>query len=385
MLDRDIVILIFPPFSFPSLCDMPAGDQFSLRDVVPLIASGAVGIFRALIGFFGSLKDFATPQFAAGLFWCMFCAWWNSLSQIYVDRMHWAHFKVGKTEPLPDIGFLLIPRLHVAHLPDVWNAILVLGTAIPVLLFHPAKVKILRRFAAIQGTCFLLRSITIMATILPNPYDMCVNTSREDEIPMLEAFKVMLYMRTTCGDVLYSGHAANFTLMALIWQEYGRSFVSGVSGRSKPPSLPLHSLDVSVDDEQPDVDEYSKEWYMGVLLPRIFWLVAVAGYFIIIACRFHYTVDVVVAIVVVAKQWGLYHMVIRTPKLLERVRILQWYESKGIFSVLPDATSDDKWEINSDGTEFNFSPTPQRMQSIVGEPILGSLIGDMKRSSYALE
>ena len=355
---------------------MTTGGHPTVSDIFSLLIKGIAALFRALIAFSLSLRDFATPQFFAGLVWCTLCAFWNSLSQIYVDRMHWAHFKEGKTEPLPDIGFVLIPRLRVAHLPDVWNAIIVLGTAIPVLLFHPSKVKILRRFAAIQGTCFLLRSITIMATILPNPYDMCVNSSRPDEVPVLEAFKVMLLTRTTCGDVLYSGHAANFTLMALIWQEYGRSFVKEVLVRNKRTSLPLSTLDVSIDPEEPDAAEYSNEWYMGVLMPRIFWLIAVSGYLIIIACRFHYTVDVVVGIVVVAKQWGLYHMVIRTPKLLERVPFLEWYESKGIYSNSPpNERQMDLWETQSDATEFNFAPTPQRIVSSVG--LAPTVVGSM--------
>jgi hypothetical protein len=246
----------------------------------------------------------------------------------------------------------------------------------------------MKRFAAVQGTCFLLRSITIMATILPNPYDTCINTSRDDEIPLIEAFKVMLGMRFTCGDVLYSGHAANFTLMALIWQEYGKSYFEDPN-RLTRESIPLRYVDASlvdiVDDSSPVYNTYSKEWYVSKFFPRLCWAIAVIGYLIIIACRFHYTVDVVVGIVVVAKQWGLYHMVIRTPKLLERVPFLQWYESKGVYAPrsvtkFTDNASEMDWDARSVVSEMGFeesprmSPQPDRRLSappvVFGSPIM---------------
>lgn len=324
--------------------------------------------------FCNSLREFNSPQFLAGLAWCSCCAWLNCLSQVYVDKMHWAHFKEGQNKPLPDIGFALLPRINVSHLPDVWNELLVIGTLLPLILFHPSKVKIMRRFAAVQGTCFLLRSVTIVATILPNPYDTCVNTSREDEVPFVEAFKVMLGMRFTCGDVLYSGHAANFTLMALIWQEYGRRYFEDPE-KAKRSSLPLQYVGSSViEEETPQYPKYTREWYTSHFFPRLFWAIAVVGYFIIIACRFHYTVDVVVGIVVVAKQWGLYHMVIRTPKLLERVPLLQWYESKGAYM---EKQSSDLWEdqsVVSDFGGFEETPavTPRKpfVKVVMGAPVL---------------
>ena len=328
-----------------------------------------------------SMGDFGTPQFVTGLMWCLFCAWWNSLSQIYVDKMHWAHFAEGNNKPLPDIGFILLPRINISHLPDVWNVIIVVGTLLPVVLFHPDRVKILRRFAAIQGTCFLLRSVTIMVTILPNPYDTCANSSSDAEIPFIEAFKVMLGMRVTCGDVLYSGHAANFTLMALVWQEYGHSYL-----RKPSRSVLEHSvLQEDEDDHNRFVgSDFSGEWYTSIFFPRLFWAIAVVGYLIIISCRFHYTVDVVVAIVVVGKQWGLYHMVIRTPKLLDRIPVLQWYESKHVYSQLnkPD------WDIQSESSEqlhFEITPgaSPYNQRNNVRKISIGSPVAEM--DEFALE
>jgi hypothetical protein len=279
-----------------------------------------------------------------GVLWVLFTGYINCLSQVYVDRMHWSHFKHGEYKPLPDIGFILLPKLSVTRLPDLWNVFIVVSTLLPVLLLHPHKVKVIRRYAAIQGTCFLLRSITIMATILPNPYSECVNTSSETEVAFIEAFRVMAGARITCGDVLYSGHAANFTLMAMIWQEYGKTYTDS----PQPMDLYDHLEHQSI---PPPPSKFS--WYCSVFFPRLFWLVAVLGYLIIIACRFHYTVDVVVGIVVVGKQWGLYHMIIRTPQLLEHVPVLQWFESKGVYK-------DSKPSIDHNESEWRYELTPRR-------------------------
>ena len=335
-----------------------SGNLPILRDFFLFLSACLVRLLRFARDFTLSMADFGTPQFVSGLLWCLFCAWWNSLSQIYVDKMHWAHFAEGNNKPLQDIGFILLPRINISHLPDVWNAIIVVGTLLPVVVFHPDRVKILRRFAAIQGTCFLLRSVTILVTILPNPYDTCANSSSDQEIPFIEAFKVMLGMRVTCGDVLYSGHAANFTLMAFVWQEYGHSYIH--RSRTVLDQSVVHEDDNHINHSE----EYSPEWYTSIFFPRLFWGIALVGYMIIIACRFHYTVDVVVAIVVVAKQWGLYHMVIRTPKLLDRFPLLQWYESKKIYSLVQkhqhhdDYDDDEISQRSGESENMHFEATP---------------------------
>ena len=358
---------------------MVVDSKHKMSDIVGYVVSAFTDILRNPVKFLHSLKGFASRQFIAGLCFCLCCAFINCLSQVYVDRMHWAHFKEGDSKPLPDLGFIILPKLHTVRLPDIWNVLIVVGTIAPVVLFHPHKVKVMRRYAAVQGTCFLLRSITIMATILPNPYEECVNSSRADEIPLIEAFRVMAGFRFTCGDVLYSGHAANFTLMALIWQEYGRTYTDSPPDHShrsvggKRGSLPTVTMDISlmgaVDDDDPlSKDTFSKQWYVAKFFPGLFWTIAAVGYLIIIACRFHYTVDVVVGIVVVAKQWGLYHMIIRTPKLLSQVPFLQWYESKGIYHPDNANMTDQIYDISveDDGeneSEFGFEETPRNIAS----------------------
>ncbi|KAF4673655.1 hypothetical protein FOL46_006768 [Perkinsus olseni] len=172
------------------------------------------------------MKQLACWQLVAGCLWMAACAYVNCISQIYVDKFQNEHYHGRTPELLPDLGFYFLPHIEIPHLADYWNVAIVVGTMVPVVLFHPKRRKVILRFLAIQGSVFLLRSATIIVTLLPPPYQLCVNVSSPDENVFLEAVKIVLGIRFTCGDILFSGHAANFTLMALIWSEYGYGFLA---------------------------------------------------------------------------------------------------------------------------------------------------------------
>ncbi|KAF4674128.1 hypothetical protein FOL47_009665 [Perkinsus chesapeaki] len=172
------------------------------------------------------MKQLACWQLVAGCLWMAACAYVNCISQIYVDKFQNEHYHGRTPELLPDLGFYFLPHIEVPHLADYWNVAIVVSTMLPVVLFHPKRRKVILRFLAIQGSVFLLRSATIIVTLLPPPYQLCVNVSSPDENVFLEAAKIVLGVRFTCGDILFSGHAANFTLMALIWSEYGYGFLA---------------------------------------------------------------------------------------------------------------------------------------------------------------
>ncbi|KAF4693059.1 hypothetical protein FOZ63_023449 [Perkinsus olseni] len=271
------------------------------------------------------MKQLACWQLVAGCLWMAACAYVNCISQVYSDKFHNEYYHGRTPELLPDLGFYLFPRIEILHLADYWNVSMAVGTMVPVVLFHPERRKVILRFLAIQGSVFLLRSATIIVTLLPQPYPLCVNGSSPDENVFIEAVKIVLGIRITCGDLLFSGHTANLTLMALIWSEYGYGFLAvdattrgysalggsnrGQVGRRHRGGPVLHFV-------------------FRRLLPLLWWAAAISGYFVIVATRFHYTVDVLVAIIIVTKQWGLYHMYIRTPRIMRRLGFLRWYEQK---------------------------------------------------------
>jgi hypothetical protein len=68
---------------------------------------------------------------------------------------------------------------------------------------------IVRRVGHMHGCIFLLRAISILVTVLPNPELKC-KIERMDY--GLSAYQVMAGYKKTCFDVLFSGHAGLFFL-----------------------------------------------------------------------------------------------------------------------------------------------------------------------------
>ncbi|KAF4673556.1 sphingomyelin synthase [Perkinsus chesapeaki] len=253
------------------------------------------------------LREAFSLQFIAAAVWLFVCSVWNCMVQVYIDRLYaQQHFGDRQWEPLPDIGFALLPYIKEPHLADQWQTFILGSTFVSFMLLHPQRIKIIKRFCAVQGSVFLLRSITIGATLLPNPYSHCVNEHRHDENVVLEALAVMGGTRATCGDVLFSGHAANITIMELIWNEYCRYFL--------PPRAYVTVRSTGMWNAKRRTG-FNRDylacaaWLMGYFLPKVLCpILALVGYLIVISTHFHYTVDVLVGIFVASKMWRLYHM-----------------------------------------------------------------------------
>lgn len=76
---------------------------------------------------------------------------------------------------------------------------------------------ILKRFFLIQGLLFLLRALSIYLTSQQLPLTTCVSTIHNNSAAY-EALFIMVGLRRTCADLLFSGHTAFFTLgFLLVW------------------------------------------------------------------------------------------------------------------------------------------------------------------------
>ncbi|KAF4717994.1 sphingomyelin synthase, partial [Perkinsus olseni] len=138
--------------------------------------------------------------------------------------------------------------------------------------------------------------------------------------------------RATCGDVLFSGHAANITIMALIWNEYCRHFL--------PPRAYVTVRSTGMWNAKRRTG-FNRDylacaaWLLGYFVPKVLCpILAVAGYLVVIATHFHYTVDVLVGIFVAWKMWRVYHMYVRSPKLLLKAPLLRWFEERTVADLL---------------------------------------------------
>lgn len=247
------------------------------------------------------VMPYLTPQVAFAAIYLFSCSVWNSACQVMVD--HWTfyqqlHAAEITSVVLPDIGFHLLPHLKTPNLADVYNAGMLATTVAIFQLFHPLRAKLLKRFCLLQGTLFMLRSITIVVTLLPNPYHSCVLHPARDESFIAEGLKVMGGSRTTCGDVMYSGHSVNMTLMNLFWQE-----------------------------------NYPSHWRTAAFVRSFWWLVNIVGLIVCVTTHFHYTVDVLIGPVLTCLFWALYHRTIKYPHILAAEgellgSFLLWFESE---------------------------------------------------------
>jgi len=175
------------------------------------------------------LKRFASWGMLLAWFGWFIGMYFNTLAQVYVQKRS-EHFKVipdqflmnatarRRVNTLPDLGFDLL-----WHVPASWVAdSLVFGSMLAtVVRFVPTPMgaTILRRWLFILGTLFFLRGIAISVTMLPNPYHEC-NSTADEARPWLAGLMLILRKQETCADVLYSGHAVNLTLCALVWHYY---------------------------------------------------------------------------------------------------------------------------------------------------------------------
>lgn len=295
-----LVCVVVPSFIFIHLWTCKGG----IKATAPELVSHAESqhehektVFQRVV------MPFFTPQilFASAYMFCT--AVWNSACQVMVDhwtfyvQMHAAEASTSAIEVLPDIGFYLLPHMKsVYHLADAWNAAELIITAVAFIIFHPGRAKIFKRFCFLQGTMFILRSVTIVVTLLPNPYKMCVLHPERTESFIAEGLKVMGGSRYTCGDVMYSGHSVNMTIMNLVWQEY-----------------------------------YPASWRSAALVRSLWWMINIGGLLMCVTTHFHYTVDVIIGSVLACLFWALYHRIIRYPKLLAYEdgfigAFLYWYE-----------------------------------------------------------
>lgn len=276
---------------------------------------------------FKALRKSVQPFFSLrvlGAFGVLFVAvWFNCVCQIMLD--HWYLYGTVFTAPdaknqygwdetnpvrfaeqfaaqvrkerLDDVGFYFAEMLtqrdvvldangnpvpgtanHVAlpGNPDDALAMVAIFTLGFLLLAHPDRAAIFRRHLCFTGALFFLRGLSISSTPLPPPFEWCDWTqSRAGENFALEGLGVMAGQRVTCTDCLFSGHTANFALLALAFFRY-----------LDPEVCPSRAVRGAI--------------------KLVFILFVVYGLLVIIDSKFHYTVDVLLGSALTCVVWASY-------------------------------------------------------------------------------
>ncbi|KAK9693573.1 hypothetical protein K7432_013863 [Basidiobolus ranarum] len=172
-------------------------------------------------------------------------------------------------EPLADLGFSTMPSLQHEWIPDVFVVSLATFTLVSLLLSAEAwidAIVIFRRFCWLTGTLYLLRSVTIIVTTLPCPRGCEPIVSQNFKEFLWNGCLLMFGVQKTCSDNIFSGHTMILVSSMLMWQVYGKN-----------AWLKLYSI-----------------------------IHCLVGIITIVATRMHYTVDIVIAILLTFSVYSMY-------------------------------------------------------------------------------
>ncbi len=199
-----------------------------------------------------------------------------------------------QSRPLPegtlsDVSFSMFPYLPISHLSDTLMLVSAVATLVFILFFQPHPQRVLQRLFWVWGSIYLLRAFTVVSTRLPDPRMRCLKAPM-GWFTFVEAAQVMTFMSTTCSDMMFSGHTATWITFAVVWQVYH----------------PRYSVHVLV------------------------WGYVVIGVLSLTVTRFHYLVDIVVAVYVgftinIIYYWGVLMHEHHTPFWGLR-QLIQWVD-----------------------------------------------------------
>ncbi|CAL8107689.1 unnamed protein product [Calicophoron daubneyi] len=207
---------------------------------------------------------------------------------------------MSKYPPLPDIFLDNLPHISWAFDAAEWVGVVLSVMWIVILIFHRYRFILLRRFFALTGTVFLLRSVTMIVTSLSVPGRHSANYCTPYRFLNQTAFfrrvfQIWLGIGTslggihTCGDYMFSGHTSLLTLLNFFITEYA------------PGSCQIvHTLS---------------------------WVLNLFGVFFILASHEHYTLDVFAAIYVSSRLFLYYHCLANSCVLhqKDKERTMIWF------------------------------------------------------------
>jgi hypothetical protein len=179
-------------------------------------------------------------------------------------------------DPLMQVSHPLYKKLNFSNrASDIAVAVSALVLFTRPLFLGRNCVTVVRRILIVLGTMYLLRAFTVSLTVLPNPFVEC-HSEREDNV-LYNAALVITSQRVTCGDVFFSGHTIIFTLSLCTWLTYA------------PRRFTILKFLATV----------FNVWSMWIL----------------VAAKFHYTIDVLISFLLTSSLWHFYHFAVKSEEL----------------------------------------------------------------------
>jgi PAP2 superfamily C-terminal len=185
--------------------------------------------------------------------------------------------------PQPDVGWDIVgaPSTAVcgAHVNSTLPTYVLLGFMLACLfrmmVFDIRGAYVWMRFAVLEGVLLLLRATTVWVTSLDNPWpgcDDCGQGSKKCPTTLWGCVSLTAlggFPFFDCGDSVFSGHTLQYILCGLIWTRFYRG--------------------------------PARNFLLVVVWACVGW-----GLWSLLSCRFHYTLDLIVAIYLAAALWWLW-------------------------------------------------------------------------------
>ena len=259
-------------------------------------------------------RRFVSWQFLVTVLYAFTCVYFNTLMQVRAEersrqfralplKYNFTTKDENTFTTLPDIGFDILPMIHDHWWSDVMVGLLVALTQVRFSL-TPMGATILRRWAFLLGSLFFLRGISIIVTMLPNPLKACKSDALDYE-PFLAAVLILTGQIVTCGDVLFSGHTVNLVMAGLVWQTYSHKAGVQLFKPNVCPAFfdPIAALCCKNRPAENEVGHLVRATTAKIIV----WIWVTIGMLVIIATRFHYTIDVFIGFCLCLFIWKLYH------------------------------------------------------------------------------
>ena len=215
-------------------------------------------------------------------------------------------------DPLPDLLMDLAPDSLPMHLADLFLNSLIFFSVVMFLGSwwarcagyglpegHFRTFRMARKFFWMLGFAYLFRSLSLLTTTMPPTDPRCVYKQRNWQQIPFTALEIMTKQGNTCSDKIFSGHSSMATFLCLFWL--------GALLRPERSALLQNSNNTET--------EKVALWRKIAAILILAWTVAV--YIFCILCRNHYTVDVVVAILVCTGIFSIYQLSLRIIELVQ--------------------------------------------------------------------
>lgn len=216
-------------------------------------------------------------------------------------------------DPLPDLLMDFAPDSVPMHMADLFLNSLIFFSIVMFLMSwrwrckqyglaggHYRTFRLARKFFWMLACAYLVRSFSLLSTTMPPTDPRCKYKQRNwKEIPFM-AFEIMSKQGNTCSDKIFSGHSSMATLICLFWL--------GALLRPERSQESSESTKISL-------------WRKFAAAGIFSWTLAV--YIFCVLCRNHYSIDIVVAILVCTGIYSTYQLSLRIIELLHPQNILK--------------------------------------------------------------